>query len=184
MEQDSTKNATQSCQKVCDPERRDFVILTASATAAVGAACSLWPLVDSLNPASDVLAVSSIEVDLSKVQPGETMTVKWRGKPIFIKYRTPEEIMVARNTDASALIDPEGDERRVKPGYDQWLVVVGICTHLGCVPISNEGDYQGWFCPCHGSHYDTSGRIRRGPAPKNLEIPTYTFLSDTKIKIG
>lgn len=164
--------------------RRDFVTLTASSLALVGAACSAWPLVDSLNPSADVLALSSIEVDISSVEPGQTMTVKWRGKPVFIKNRTEEEIKEAKETPMSALIDPQEDTERVKPGHDKWLITIGICTHLGCVPLSNKGDYHGWFCPCHGSHYDTSGRIRKGPAPLNLAIPPYEFISDTKIRIG
>lgn len=164
--------------------RRDFVTLTASAVAAVGAACAALPLVDSLNPAADVLALSSIEVDLSGIQPGQTITTKWRGRPVFIKNRTQEEIIQARAVSLSALPDPQCDEDRVKPGKDQWLVTIGICTHLGCVPLANQGDYNGWFCPCHGSHYDTSGRIRKGPAPLNLDIPAYEFISDTKIRIG
>jgi ubiquinol-cytochrome c reductase iron-sulfur subunit len=171
-------------EKPKDESRRDFVTVTAGSVAAVGAACSLWPLVDSLNPSADVLALASIEVDISSIQPGQSMTVKWRGKPIFIKNRTQEEIDEARKVELSQLPDPEEDQKRVKEGKDQWLVTVGICTHLGCVPIGNQGEYEGWFCPCHGSHYDSSGRIRKGPAPKNLEVPPYEFISDTKIKIG
>ena len=164
--------------------RRDFVTLTASSVAAVGAACTAWPLIDSLNPSADILALSSIEVDISSVEPGHTMTVKWRGKPVFIRNRTDEEIRQAKETPMSALVDPQEDAARVKPGRERWLVTIGVCTHLGCVPLANKGDYQGWFCPCHGSHYDTSGRIRKGPAPLNLAIPPYEFISDTKIKIG
>jgi ubiquinol-cytochrome c reductase iron-sulfur subunit len=164
--------------------RRDFMVLAATSTAAVGAACSMWPMVDSLNPSAEVLALSSIEVDLSNVQTGQSITVKWRGKPVFIKHRTTEEIEEARNVDLKVLTDPQKDEDRVKTGHEQWLVTIGICTHLGCVPLGNQGEYDGWFCPCHGSHYDTSGRIRKGPAPKNLEVPIYEFISDTKIKIG
>ena len=164
--------------------RRDFVTLTASSLAAVGVACSAWPLVDSLNPSADVLALSSIEVDISSIEPGHTMTVKWRGKPVFIRNRTEEEIKEARETPMSALVDPQEDSARVKAGHDKWLITIGICTHLGCVPLANKGDYLGWFCPCHGSHYDTSGRIRKGPAPLNLVIPPYEFISDTKVRIG
>lgn len=164
--------------------RRDFVTLTASSLAAVGAACATWPLIDSLNPAADVLALSSIEVDLSNIQPGQTVTVKWRGRPVFIRYRTKEEINEAREVALSGLRDPESDQDRVKSGKDQWLVTIGVCTHLGCVPLADQGDYKGWFCPCHGSHYDVSGRIRKGPAPLNLAIPSYEFISDTKIRIG
>jgi ubiquinol-cytochrome c reductase iron-sulfur subunit len=169
---------------VKDQSRRDFVVVAASGVAAVGAACSVWPMLDSLNPSADVLALSSVEVDISSIKPGQTMTVKWRGKPVFIKHRTQEEIDEAIKTDISTLIDPEPDSNRVKQGKEQWLVTVGICTHLGCVPIDHQGDYNGWFCPCHGSHYDTSGRIRKGPAPLNLAVPPYSFISDTKIKIG
>jgi ubiquinol-cytochrome c reductase iron-sulfur subunit len=170
-----------------DPDkttRRDFMTLTASGMTAVGAACAAWPLVDSLNPSADVLALSSIEVEIGHVLPGQTMTAKWRGKPVFITHRTEEQIKEAVETPLKDLIDPEEDSARVKPGQSKWLVTIGICTHLGCVPISNKGDYDGWFCPCHGSHYDTSGRIRRGPAPLNLAVPPYEFISDTKIKIG
>lgn len=164
--------------------RRDFITLTASSMVAVGAACAAWPLVDSLNPSADVLAMSSIEVDLSQIQPGQTITVKWQGKPIFITNRTQEKIDEARDVKISELIDPELDQDRVKTGHDQWLITIGICTHLGCVPLANQGDYDGWFCPCHGSQYDSSGRVRKGPAPLNLAIPPYEFISDTKIKIG
>lgn len=164
--------------------RRDFVTLTASGLTAVGGACVAWPLVDSLNPSADVLALSSIEVDISGIEPGQTRTVKWRGKPIFISHRTEEEVKEAKEVPMSALVDPEEDSERVKPGYEKWLITIGICTHLGCVPLGHQGDFDGWFCPCHGSHYDTSGRIRKGPAPKNLAVPPYEFVSDTKIKIG
>jgi ubiquinol-cytochrome c reductase iron-sulfur subunit len=164
--------------------RRDFVVLSATSMAAVGAACALWPMVDSMNPASNVVALSSIEVDLSSVKEGQTLTVKWRGKPVFIRNRTQAEITEAKTTPQVQLIDPQLDDDRVKKGYEKWLVVVGTCTHLGCVPLSNQGDYGGWLCPCHGSQYDVSGRVRKGPAPLNLTVPPYEFLSDTKIKIG
>jgi ubiquinol-cytochrome c reductase iron-sulfur subunit len=164
--------------------RRDFIVLTAGSMAAVGGACSIIPLIDSLNPAADTLAASSIEVDLSNITPGQTITVKWRGKPIFIRHRTPDEIKEAEDVPISELKDPASDESRVKVGHAQWLVMIGICTHLGCVPINGQGDYDGWFCPCHGSHYDGAGRVRKGPAPHNLELPPYSFITDTKIKIG
>ncbi len=170
-----------------DPDkttRRDFITLAASGMTAVGAACAAWPLVDSLNPSADVLAMSSIEVDISKVEPGQTITVKWRGKPVFITHRTEEEVKQMEATPMKDLTDPEPDSARVKPGHAKWLITIGICTHLGCVPLANNGDYHGWFCPCHGSHYDKSGRIRKGPAPLNLAVPPYEFVSDTKIKIG
>lgn len=167
--------------------RRDFLQLTAAAFGAVGAGVFAWPLVNSMNPAADTLALSTIEVDLAPVQLGQSITVVWRGKPVFIRHRTEEEIQKAREVDVATLIDKQADDKRVqKP---EWLILVGICTHLGCVPIGQKtgeprGDYGGWFCPCHGSHYDTSGRIRKGPAPKNLHVPEYQFLTDARIKIG
>lgn len=164
--------------------RRDFITLTANSMAVIGAVCCAWPLIDSLNPSADILAISSIEIDISHIEPGQTATVKWQGKPVFITNRTKEKIDEARETKLSELIDPETDEARVKLGHDQWLVTIGICTHLGCIPLANQGEYNGWFCPCHGSQYDSSGRVRRGPAPLNLAIPPYEFISDTKIKIG
>lgn len=164
--------------------RRDFMSLAASSTAAVGAACVAVPLIDTLNPSADILALSSIEVDIENIKPGQTLTVKWRGKPVFITHRTAEQITEAETVSMKELVDPEEDKARVKEGQEKWLVTIGICTHLGCVPLANKGDYDGWFCPCHGSHYDISGRIRKGPAPLNLAIPPYEFLSDTKIKIG
>lgn len=166
------------------PTRRDFIVLTASAMAGIGAVSVAWPLVDSLNPSADVLALASTEVDLAPIQPGQSIKVMWRGKPVFIRHRTATEIETARNVPVKELKDPEEDQVRVKKGQDQWLVMVGVCTHLGCIPLGQQGDYGGWFCPCHGSHYDTSGRIRKGPAPINLIIPPYEFLSPTKIRIG
>lgn len=170
-----------------DETRRDFMQLTAAAFGAVGAVSVAIPLVNSLNPAKDTLALASTEVNVSDIPVGSSRTVMWRGKPVFIKHRTAEEIEEAKNTDLADLIDAEADDVRVK--RPEWLVVVGICTHLGCVPAgqkvgSAKGDYDGWFCPCHGSHYDTSGRIRKGPAPKNLAVPPYEFISDSVIKIG
>lgn len=164
--------------------RRDFITLTASAVAGVGAASCLWPLIDSMNPASDVLALSSIEVDLAPIEKGQTLKVMWRGKPVFIRNRTEQDIKEAIDVDWQKLPDPQPDDARVKQGHNQWLVMIGVCTHLGCIPLGNSGKYGGWFCPCHGSHYDTSGRIRQGPAPLNLIVPEYSFITDTKIKIG
>ena len=167
--------------------RRDFLYLVTGATTAVGAAAMVWPLIDSMNPSADVLALSSIEVDLSGVETGMSITVKWRGKPVFIRHRTSSDIEQANAVSLGELRDPQLDSERVeKP---EWLVMVGICTHLGCVPLGQKptderGDYGGWFCPCHGSHYDTSGRIRKGPAPLNLEVPEYTFIDDTSVRIG
>ncbi len=164
--------------------RRDFIILVAGGMTAVGATCVAWPLVDTLNPSADVLALCSIDVDISNIELGRTLAVKWHAKPVFITHRTEKEIQAAVETPLTDLKDPEKDFARVKEGHAKWLVTIGICTHLGCVPLPNKGDYDGWFCPCHGSHYDTSGRIRKGPASLNLAIPPYTFISDTKIRIG
>lgn len=164
--------------------RRDFIVLTASAMAGVGALSFAWPLVDSLNPSADVLALASTEVDLSSIKAGQSIRVMWRGKPVFIRRRTEEEIKKAQSEEVNKLPDPESDKDRVKEGKDEWLVVVGVCTHLGCVPLGYQGEYNGWFCPCHGSHYDTSGRIRKGPAPTNMLVPPYEFLNDNLIKIG
>jgi ubiquinol-cytochrome c reductase iron-sulfur subunit len=167
--------------------RRDFLVLTSGALGVLGAGALIWPFIDSMNPAADVLALSTIDVDLSPIQVGQAITVVWRGKPVFIRHRTPEEISEARVTALNQLPDPETDEIRAKK--PEWLVVVGICTHLGCIPLGQKltdpkGSYQGWFCPCHGSQYDTSGRIRQGPAPKNLEVPPYTFIAPKMIRIG
>lgn len=164
--------------------RRDFMMLTASALGAVGACAVAWPFVNSMNPSADVLALSSIEVDLSPIKAGQSIKVKWRGVPVFIRHRTAEDIELSKAVAMSDLKDPQPDEARVQKGHEQWLVMVGVCTHLGCIPLGDAGDYKGWFCPCHGSHYDTAGRVRKGPAPKNLTVPQYTFLSDNRIKIG
>ena len=185
---DNNAHATHSTDST-ETTRRDFMLLTASALAGVGAASVAWPFINSMNPAADVLALSSIEVDLSPIQPGQTIKVKWRGVPVFIRHRTQVDIDDARKVSLSELKDPQSDEDRVKKGKEQWLVMVGVCTHLGCIPLSGAGEYcagdgGGWFCPCHGSQYDTSGRIRKGPAPQNLAVPEYTFLSDNRIKIG
>ena len=167
--------------------RRDFLGLTAASFAAVGGASIAIPFVNSLNPAKDTLALATLEVDLTPIQKGQAITVTWQGKPVFIRHRTEAEITEAQEADSASLIDPATDDSRVQS--KEWLVLVGICTHLGCVPTGQKvgegrGEYNGWFCPCHGSHYDTSGRIRKGPAPANLAVPPYEFLSDTLIKIG
>lgn len=167
--------------------RRDFLMLATGAVGVIGIASLAWPLVDQMNPAADTLALSTTEIDISPVEVGQAITVPWRGKPVFIRHRTPEEIAAAADVDLSGLRDPQPDSARVqKP---EWLVMVGICTHLGCVPLGQQpsdpkGEWGGWFCPCHGSQYDTSGRIRKGPAPLNLEIPAYTFSTDTTLLIG
>ncbi len=179
--------------------RRDFLYLMSASAAAFGAASVAWPFISSMNPSGDVLALSSIDVDISGVQLGQAITVKWRGKPVFIRHRTPEEIAAAQKADPvvdaggnvtdnpADLRDPQTDASRVqKP---EWLILVGVCTHLGCVPLGQKpsdpkGEFGGWYCPCHGSQYDTSGRIRKGPAPLDLEVPQYSFETDTTVKIG
>ena len=163
-------------------KRRDFIFTASYTLGVVGVGAAVWPLIDQMNPDASVKALSSTEVNVSEVQPGQSITVLWRGKPVFIKRRTEEEIAKARQVDLKELKDPEKDEDRAK--NPEWLVMVGICTHLGCVPLGNKGEYGGWFCPCHGSHYDTSGRIRKGPAPTNLEVPKYEFVDSNTIKIG
>ena len=167
--------------------RRDFLYLLTGAATAVGAGALAWPLVDQMNPSADVLALASIEVDLSAIEEGMSVTVTWRGKPVFIRHRTASEIEEANDVVLTDLRDPEADSERAE--RPEWLIMVGVCTHLGCVPLGQKpsdetGIYNGWFCPCHGSHYDTSGRIRQGPAPSNLEVPEHVFLNDTTVQIG
>jgi ubiquinol-cytochrome c reductase iron-sulfur subunit len=167
--------------------RRDFLQLVTASFAAVGVGAMAWPFISSMNPARDVLALSTTEVDLTPIAAGSAVTVMWRGKPVFVRNRTPEEIKEARAVPLSELKDPQTDQARVKK--DNWLVLVGVCTHLGCVPLGQKptdprGEYGGWFCPCHGSHYDTAGRIRKGPAPVNLVVPDYAFNGDAKITVG
>ncbi len=169
--------------------RRDFLLHTTVAFGAVGAAMAVWPLIHSMNPSADTLALSSTEFSLANLQEGQAIVVVWRGKPVFVRYRTAAEIESARQVEIKDLRDPAADQDRVKKDKDQYLILVGICTHLGCIPLGNKpmdphGDFGGWFCPCHGSHYDTSGRIRLGPAPNNLAVPPYQFLDDTTVRIG
>jgi ubiquinol-cytochrome c reductase iron-sulfur subunit len=171
-------------EKDKEVNRRDFIVLTATALAGVGGAIFAWPVIDSLNPSAEVLSLGSVEVDLAPIKEGQSITILWRGKPVFIRHRTKKEIDEAITVNLSDLKDPQSDDQRVKKGHEKWLVMIGICTHLGCVPIGGKGDYNGWFCPCHGSQYDSSGRVRSGPAPQNLHIPEYSFMSDSKIKIG
>jgi ubiquinol-cytochrome c reductase iron-sulfur subunit len=167
--------------------RRDFLLIATGAVGVVGTALAAWPFIDSMNPAADTLALASTGVDVAPVEVGQRITVVWRGKPVFIDHRPAQEIQAAEAVPLSELVDPQPDSERVqKP---EWLVVVGVCTHLGCIPLGQKsgdprGEYGGWFCPCHGSHYDTSGRIRKGPAPLNLAVPPYEFTGDTIIKIG
>ncbi len=184
-----------------NPNRRDFLTVAATSWAAVGAAATLWPLVQQMNPDASTQALASVEVDLAPVKEGQAITIMWRGKPIFVRNRTKDEVAKAREVTLGDLKDGKArneslpaaaaatDQNRVKKDHANWLVLVGICTHLGCIPKGQgladaKGEFGGWFCPCHGSHYDTSGRIRKGPAPANLDVPPYEFLSATKIKIG
>ncbi len=184
-----------------EPTRRDFIFIAAGSFAAVGGAAMLWPLIDQMNPDASTLSLASIDVDLGPIEEGQAITVMWRGKPVFIRHRTAAEIERAKSVKVDDLPDPlarnenlgDGapatDPNRAGKDKEKWLVLVGICTHLGCIPKGQrigdaKGEFGGWFCPCHGSHYDTAGRIRKGPAPRNLDVPPYDFVSDTKIKIG
>ena len=163
-------------------KRREFIFTATYAVGAVGVGATIWPLIDQMNPDASVKALASTEVDISNVEKGQSITVLWRGKPVFIRRRTDEEIAEARDVNLEELKHPEKDEDRAKD--PEWLVMLGVCTHLGCVPLGDKGEYGGWFCPCHGSHYDTSGRIRKGPAPTNMEVPKYEFVNSNTIKIG
>ncbi|MEP1586301.1 MAG: ubiquinol-cytochrome c reductase iron-sulfur subunit [Tateyamaria sp.] len=179
-----------------DGDRRDFLFYATGGAGAVAAGAAVWPLVNQMNPSADVLALSSIRVDVSTVEPGTQLTVKWLGKPVFVRRRTEEEITAARDTDIADLPDqnsenanlPDGsdasDENRAMDEAGEWLVMIGVCTHLGCVPLGDAGDFGGWFCPCHGSHYDTAGRIRKGPAPRNLPVPVAEFVDESTIQLG
>jgi ubiquinol-cytochrome c reductase iron-sulfur subunit len=176
--------------------RRDFLYIATGAAGAVGAALTLWPFIDQMNPDASVLALATVELDLAPIAEGQSITIKWRGNPVFVRHRTPKEIEEAKVVPMDQLVDPLArnanvkdndpatDVNRVVGGKEQYLIMVGVCTHLGCVPLGQQGDYGGWFCPCHGSHYDTAGRIRKGPAPQNLAVPKYEYISDTKIRIG
>ncbi|HLN25558.1 MAG TPA: ubiquinol-cytochrome c reductase iron-sulfur subunit [Patescibacteria group bacterium] len=167
--------------------RRDFLLYATTVMGVAGTALAVWPFIHSMNPAADTLAMATTEVDLTPVAEGQSITVTWRGKPVFVRHRTAAEIEMARSVVVADLRDPAADETRVKK--PEWLILVGVCTHLGCIPLGQKpadprGDFGGWFCPCHGSHYDTSGRVRKGPAPLNLKVPDYTFLTDTSVRIG
>ncbi len=181
--------------------RRDFIHIAAAAFTGVGAVAAIWPLIDQMNPDASALSLASVEIDLAPVQPGQAITIMWRGKPVFIRNRTEAEVTAAKDVKVDDLRDPYArvldkpedtpatDAERTKQGHENWLIAIGICTHLGCIPKGQRpgdarGEWGGWFCPCHGSHYDTAARIRKGPAPRNLDIPPYSFLTDTKIKIG
>jgi ubiquinol-cytochrome c reductase iron-sulfur subunit len=170
--------------------RRDFIYIAAGGVAAVGAAAAVWPFIDQMNPAADTRALSTTEVDLTAVELGQQIRILWQGKPVFVRHRTPEEIAAAQRDDFASLKDPQRDADRLLQsnggaGKAEWLILQASCTHLGCVPTFVEGSaFGGWFCPCHGSDYDTSGRIRRGPAPRNLNIAPYVYMNDTSIRIG
>lgn len=172
-----------------EPTRRDFIFIAAGAAGAIGAAAAVWPLIDQMNPARDTLAMASTEYDLSQVQEGQQVVILWRGLPVFVRHRTPEEIARARRDDHAPMRDPATDAQRIvqadgKPGKPEFLIVQANCTHLGCVPTFGGGDYGGWLCACHGSMYDTAARIRQGPAPFNLYIAPYVYTADNVIKIG
>jgi ubiquinol-cytochrome c reductase iron-sulfur subunit len=168
-----------------EPTRRDFLFIATGVAGAAAAVAAAIPLVAQMNPdASTIAAGAPIEVDLSPITEGQVIKVFWRGKPIFINHRSKKEIEEAQNVPLASPPDPQPDSARVKKGHEQWQVLIGICTHLGCIPLAHQGDFDGYFCPCHGSQYDSSGRIRRGPAPLNLALPPYEFVSDSKIRIG
>ncbi len=180
-----------------EPSRRDFLYLTTGMAGVVGATAVAWPFIDQMRPDASTLALASIEVDVSALEPGMSLTVKWRGKPVFIRNRTDKEVEEAKQVALTDLKDPVARNANIDPtaeatdiarsagdGKENWIVMIGSCTHLGCVPLGQAGDFGGWFCPCHGSHYDTAGRIRKGPAPQNLAVPTFAFVSDSVIKIG
>jgi ubiquinol-cytochrome c reductase iron-sulfur subunit len=171
-------------ETTAEPSRRDFLYIATATVGAVGAVAAGLPLIAAMNPDASVLALATTEVDLKPIAEGQIITVKWQGKPVFIFHRAKKDIDAARAVKLAELIDPQTDETRVKKGHDDWLVVVGVCTHLGCIPLGHQGNYDGWFCPCHGSQYDSSGRVRVGPAPTNLPVPPYEFTSDTTVRIG
>jgi len=186
-----------SASETSDATRRDFLYIATGTAAVVGAAAAAWPFIDQMRPDASTLAMATIEVDVSALEPGMSLTAKWRGKPVFIRNRTPEEIEAAKAVELADLKDPlsrnanlapdtpaTDEDRSAGEGMENWIVMIGSCTHLGCVPLGQQGDFGGWFCPCHGSHYDTAGRIRKGPAPENLAIPTFQFVSDTVVRIG
>lgn len=164
--------------------RRDFLYIATGAVGAVGVAGVAWPLIDQMNPSAAVLALASIQFDVSSIPEGSSVTIIWRGMPVFVRHRTATEIEEARAVPVDQLRDPQTDEERVQEGHEQWLIMIANCTHLGCVPVGESGDFGGWFCPCHGSQFDTAGRIRQGPAPTNLVIPPYEFITDTVVEIG
>jgi ubiquinol-cytochrome c reductase iron-sulfur subunit len=193
----SDEDLSVSAHDTAEPSRRDFLYIATGMAAAVGTAGAVWPFIDQMRPDASTLAMSSVEIDVAGLEPGMSLTAKWRGRPVFIRNRTEKEIEEAKAVKLEELKDPEarngnkpGDaeatdiNRSAGEGKENWIVMVGVCTHLGCVPLGQAGDFGGWFCPCHGSHYDTAGRVRKGPAPQNLAVPKLEFVSDTLIKIG
>ena len=175
---------SQPSDGLADPPRRDFIHILTAAAALGGIAAVAWPLIDQMNPAADALALATLEFDLGKVSLGQEVTISWRKQPVFIRHRTSAEISRAKADDHAPMKDPATDASRVKAGHEEWLIVLASCTHLGCIPLFGGGEWGGWLCPCHGSVYDTAARIRKGPAPKNLFLLPYAFLSDTKVKLG
>lgn len=181
-------DAVEKIEHPYEPTRRDFLYICTGMITVLGSAAFLWPFIDSMQPSADVAAMAAVEIDISLIEPGQRVTIKWRGKPVFIVHRSEQMIAQARSDDAdSALIDPAPDSARAQ--RPEWLVLVGVCTHLGCIPLGQQdsdprGPYGGWFCPCHGSIYDISGRVRKGPAPRNLDVPPYAFVDDQRLKIG
>jgi len=186
-----------SANEATEHNRRDFLYIATGVAGAVGAGAAVWPFIDQMRPDASTLALATIDVDISAIEPGMSVTAKWRGKPIFIRNRTDEEVEeakavpmadlkdpVARNDNIAADAPADDLSRSAGEGKENWIVMIGSCTHLGCVPLGQAGDFGGWFCPCHGSHYDTAGRIRTGPAPENLHIPNYEFISDSVVRIG
>jgi len=185
----SETHVTDAHGDIIDDDKRDFIFIATGAAAAAGAGLLAWPLVAQMGKAADTLAAGSIEIDLSKIAEGQQLKMLWRGAPVFVRHRTAKEITLAEETDLSKIPDPQADNERLVAKPDgtidpRYLVMVGVCTHFGCIPVGEAGDYKGWYCPCHASHYDTSGRIRKGPAPRNMAIPDYTYISDTVIKVG
>jgi ubiquinol-cytochrome c reductase iron-sulfur subunit len=186
-----------SAEQTIEPTRRDFLYIATGMAGVVGLGGAVWPFIDQMRPDASTLALSSVEVDVAALEPGMSLTVKWRGKPVFVRNRTPEEIEAAKAVPLAELKDPVARnanlpsdapatdaDRAGGEGRENWLVMIGVCTHLGCIPLGQQGNFGGWFCPCHGSHYDTAGRIRTGPAPENMAVPVFAFISDTRIRIG
>lgn len=194
---DQEEHRPVSANDTTEPTRRDFLYIATGMAGVVGVAGAVWPFIDQMQPDASTLALATVDVDISAIQPGMSVTAKWRGKPVFIRNRTEEEVAEAQEVAIADLKDPVARNENIPAdaqatdlarsageGRENWIIMIGSCTHLGCVPLGQAGDFGGWFCPCHGSHYDTAGRIRKGPAPTNLPVPTFSFISDTTIRIG